>query len=534
MIGSLILALGLLFSTVAASHWFEDHYTPVKWMVVHFTATLALAYVLISQIKKREPIEVPSFFFFRWARWLFLFLIFLYTLSLLNRPPVAYHGQILSWSSFINLALCSFFLNKNYSKNFQKILLWNVYLSTGCVLIYGYSQLFGFEFFPSLSHNEFPVSFFGFQNMTAELIGYSVLVQVFIIIHRFSAFSVFFLLITLIYLVPLQCRAVYVSLLPSLLPFFFYHSSFSLKKKIHSMIGLFVLTAIVCFFVYYTSNPIKAGNTQLRFIRWMNTLQMIAANPWGTGPDTYEFSYLPYHSSWKRDFEITERMISKSPHNSYLGFTAENGIFFSFVGAVFIILSFIHSIRFIPTLKHKKPPMISLVFSIFLFTIFEALFAFPLENALPFLITSLTTGIYLAELKKTGKKVNPLYFIPFFISSVFFSFFFFYSKYIEVNKAHEPKSLTLACKTFPVHWRSCLQKVKILLYKRNYFEAERELKVLLKRSPQNFLALRFLINTQLEQKHFHDACQTFSYYDSLFDNESSIHRILSQLCAKFP
>ncbi len=538
-LGIYAIGLGIVLCSVAYSSYLNDNYTPAKWIVVYLTATIVLLIAIFCDL---------SLAGFRSFRWPLVVLLIASSAIAIFRPQVAYHGQILDWAAFSGIALVVSGLCSREPRFFLKVWIGSVLAATFLVLVYGCLQLLGIDPLPEIFHNEFSASFFGFQNMTAEFVGYSLLVQLFVLVFMVKtkrARLCFFALLVLSvgYLGTLQCRAVYVALIPALAPFVYFRIRSDLRKKtvlafviLAFAVGMPVFVPVVTQSSFLgASKSAKVSNANIRIIRWLNTSQMILDHPLGTGPGSYEFAYLPYHLSRKVDYEVTERQLARSPHNAYLGLMAENGVI---VALMLIAIGVCFCFRLAKAGMRLKSPEAILVLSIFIFTATEAVFAFPLENAFPFLLIAVSVGVGGSLLRKAEGEIIQSAFQRFLLTILFVACaclgsLYSYSKIIEINAFNDLEKLEFACKAFPPNWRPCIRTAEIDIAKKQLVDAEVSLKRTLLGAPENFMALRYLSYVLFEQGRPKEGCQTLAHYDSLFGNQSSLHQGFKEICSAF-
>ncbi|MBI5139578.1 O-antigen ligase family protein [Candidatus Nomurabacteria bacterium] len=547
--------IGLILIPMLCLSSLSDQYTHVKWIAFYFVAFFSSIFTLIN----RERILLPRL---GKISYIFLLVIVFYVLSaLLNQGN--YENQLLDWLTFFTTTLLAYnlFINENIFPEFffQLNLLALLLIST-----YGFLQYFGIQLFSALAINEFPSSFFGFQNMSAEFVGSSLILQTVYFFYCQSSWSrlrknihILLLLIAHLYLFFLSSRTAFASVIVanSILFIFFYNQRWKFLTIISTALVLLMFPALhykpqKSIFNQQTqkslsieSNPLKSGfnfsiektqisalkkeNINIRFRRWRNTLELFKKN-WlfGIGPGNYEFGYIPFQSSVFQDPESTENSIVRSPHNGYLEALAENGLFFTLSLAVLVGWMLL---KLFFTLPHTRNQSIckTLAAALLVYILTTAFTAFPLENAYPFYLTALSVGFLLSLICKeywifsNFKKI--ILFSLFTLGIGILGAFFTLSKFNENNFSRDKTRVNFACNFFPSNWKACSSKATLELEKGKLVEAERTVKKILAKSPNNFVAIRLLSLALLKQSKWHEACIALKIYDDLFYSESSLH-----------
>lgn len=533
------IGIGYVLIPIAFSSFLSDPYSPTKWLVTYFLAfSILLSFTYVSKFEVRLP-KLGLF------GWLLAAVTGSYVISFLMNLPGAYENHFLDAVVFIKLAIISFnFFTRKEGSILKLISPYNA-IATTLVLIYGGFQYFGAEPFPSLIHNEFPSSTFGFQNMAAEFIGISILIQVSSLKQwfdirrtRWTGFALLVLLITsLAYQYVLICRSANYALVASLLPFFFLVP----RKVLPKILPLALLGGAIVLWLslgrgYKTQDiqAIKEGNTQIRIIRWRNTLALIQAHPFGIGPGHYEFGYLPFRSSWQEDPEARENLVVRSPHNGYLEAMAESGIVFGSLLILALVLLMAKLFRLCST-QHKLEDI--LASSILIFIAVDALFAFPMENAYPFYVAAIFMGYILTRIHRESYHPRKIW-TGIGIGSAtaivgFLGLAFGFSKIIEVNWAENYSMTALACDHFPSNWRPCIHKARFELKEGKPGKAVVTLQNVLGFQEHNFLGLRLLSYAYFELGRPIDGCQALKKYDALFGEASSLHSGYLKLCKDY-
>ena len=541
-----VLGLGFLLIPISCTSYLNDNYTPTKWAVVYALSLMAL---LCSLFNKSAAFKLPKL---GWGAPLLFSLGFFYLLGMVLHAPGPFENSILDTITLVSITFISFNLFSKNSGILLVLLRYN-FFATLLVVAYSFCQMGGFELFESLRHNEFPVSFFGFQNMTAEFLGLSILMQIAHVyfkqrlegghkqIKKLILIAVPLLVLSFSLLLILKSRAAILSLGLGLVPLAFMGWPVKLKKFAFAGVVLLALGglsyAVRLELRSANSNDpldaIKRTNSSIRLIRWQNTLELIKDHPFGVGPGNFEFSYLSYRDRHGLDPEASETMIAKSPHNGYLQALSDSGILYTI-----ILLLSIGWLAALNMSKSKGPFDISkaLPLGILIFILVDAGVAFPMENAYPFFVMAVFLGQMISVFEPVANSdrgaqalLGVLSLITLYLGPAFV-----FSKWIEANEPEDRTLNDIACGLFTSNWRTCLNLAQIDLKMHHPLEAEKTLQSVLKRSPNHFVALKLLSFASFEQKKPGLACVALSKYDFLFSNSSSMHKAYIDLCNGSP
>lgn len=485
------ISLGFFLIPLVCSSYFVDNYTPVKWAALYLIAILALVELLLS----RRTLYMPS-----WGAWAPLALIAAWIPCLIN--PGHYEGVVLDAIAGIILILAVYTRNGDSIDVIQK---WNI-AATVCVLFYMALQMFHVEPFPLLWHNNYPASTFGFQNMTAEFLGISFLLQFFGKTRpTWWTFALIFL--TGVAILSMECRTVILAVMAANLAM----GSFKMPKRAALASGIIVVLIVL----FTLSNQSKTATASTRLIRWANTATMIYDHPMGVGPGNYGFEYTHYKSAYKTDTDISEHYMAKSPHNAYLGLAAEWGLPFFFI-VLMAIISLFYSV---------KDPLFR---GVLVFLLVDAIFAFPMDCAYLYFVAAVILGMGLKQipLKLVEFKPYPMVIVFFTITALSFSFV--YSKFVESSRTEDLEANHWACLAFPSNWRPCAQEAFLLGQSGHDVEAEAKLRKILEKSPSNYAATRLLAWSLLRQNRQPAGLEQVKKYDDLFDGRTEFHGMVSQ------
>ena len=112
---------------------------------------------------------------------------------------------------------------------------------------------------------------------------------------------------------------------------------------------------------------------------WKASWKMIQDHPWGVGSDRFDYAFLPYKMQF---MPLREQEIEKSPHNEYLRFLSEEGLWVCFLGCILMMSLFHQGFRAAQAKKSMLPGIFFYVLSYF--TRFKPCFNFHWRILSPF------------------------------------------------------------------------------------------------------------------------------------------------------
>jgi hypothetical protein len=249
---------------------------------------------------------------------------------------------------------------------------------------------------------------------------------------------------------------------------------------------------------------------------------MIQEHPFGIAPGRFEFEYIPYHNSVLKDEEISEKIIVKTPHNSYLQAAVEGGVLFFLI---LMTLTFVF-IRFLLNQKKIAEIKISLLF--FTFILVNCFFEFPLDNLYPFFMTAVFLGISLAQKPWKPQHLPPAYLIFPTVALGYFSCIFLSAELLH-QKRNYP-SCTIACALFPDNWHFCLRKIQLQYNARHYHASIAITQELLRYNPHHFTYLWYLFYAYALIGEKEKSCEVLKRYDDLFGQSNTLHQYVKGYC----
>ena len=394
-------------------------------------------------------------------------------------------GQILDWSAF---ALLAYFVASLPRPNRSHLLNGLAYGAAGAGAAISFWQVFTWAG-PGAA---FELGFFGFQNHWAEFLGFG-LVGMFAIRDR-SRFASLLIAPLIFGLALTHCRSVQLAVLAGAIalsvtqlrarrPFWvtvsllvFSLLPFGISKVLRTAESRISIATVVAFAHATPTQPsrgfdletVKAGNTELRLNRWVNSLALVKENPWlGHGLGGFEFAYRKLGPA--ADPETTPQNVVRSPHNAYLELAVEIGI-----PIALLVLSLIATMLRSFAVRHFVQTFSPLPLGLLIYWMTDAVFAFPLELPFPFLTAAGLLGVFAGEFDHVPhpgvshrtwgfRRLGSFATIAGLLGLVGAGALFSY----QANQALFVPDVA-ACERFPSVWRSCLRSVDHLAAQGNW------------------------------------------------------------------
>ena len=306
---------------------FDYFYSSSKWLYLY-----ALAFILINLfifLPKKFKFPKPDKNRFI----IFVILGLLFAASVFSNSPIFVYPVITHFLLGLIFFLISF---NSYSgdkeESLDKVAKFNL-IGTSVVLLVCLFQLFkipGLEFL-GIDPGQFGATL-GNPNFLGEYLGLSIIIQIFSLNKKRSSYKklkIIFLLLSLVVIYITHCRSALLALMIALI-----FTYLGLIKKYWKK--SFLIMSILAFLIFVTSSlsekpffPIKSGSNKARFIRYVNSLYMVKDRPFfGFGPDKFLSAYLPFKEKYKNDPEISQNVLEKNLHSTYLEIMVEYGHLF--------------------------------------------------------------------------------------------------------------------------------------------------------------------------------------------------------------
>jgi O-antigen ligase len=531
---------------VTVSKQFSQSFTTPKWVLIYVCGVLSLIQIFIKgkfylpQFSPRQKILASLLItslllnFFREG-------FDLYSTSTLNRLSfwlLVCHG-VSVFSSF------------KKAEDSCRLIIYLLVFPVFLVITGALCQILGYFFdLINLDVNFLRVSTFGNKNILAEFLGFSlVLFLAFIDSNDLKLkYSLKVLSAALmVYLYFLECRSVFLALLVT--------CAFLLIRK---RLKFRTLQEILCYAAvlfallhlpkpgFTTINNVSqiksefpwllstitdpTGRSFSLFERinfWKASWEMIQDHPWGIGSDRFDYAFLPYKMQF---MSLREMAIEKSPHNEYLRFLSEEGLWVCFLGCILIMSLFYQGGRAAQANKNHAAWDFFLCFVIFY--AIQALFQFPLENPFPFLLGSLMTAFFFVHLYpslsiiklKRAFLIAPLVLYSTFAGAISLAHYYVGTAPSDLEK------MKMATWLDPSNWHAALYSMENTFLRREYEETLRQAINELTKRPYNFPALYWKGSSEYSLGLISQACGTFSLYDDLFEGNSRHHAYFEEIC----
>lgn len=501
-----------------------DQYLEIKWFALYCLAPLSMLATLFLQ-PKQLPKDRESFFCKKFRRVFIALLAITVTLVVEN--------VVRNWPSFGAESLYQLFCSAlllasiiavpaSFSRKSCFVASALGFAATVCVGIVaaiGLAQasgsellklIFGFDFW----RNDFPSSTFGFQNITAEYIGLSLIAVVVLVICNpkaslavsGSAWGIFIL--GLFYLVILSSRASGLALFISIASLGFL-DSYVRRRFCVKRWSVFAATLFACVAIFMhqgkeilssfrpqgepvnvssVQSPVKAfqkhpellqrleavksTNKKIRIIRWMNTIHMIQANPLGVGINGYPYRYLVYRSSYQSDPEAEGGFMPYNPHNAYLELLVEMGALV-FLGVILLMGCLLFGLCRLFADESKDEygvsssyGIYSLSLAFFVFLAVDAFFAFPMELPFTQFVATISVWPVLEWVSKgsglSGQLLKKRLLLPVLIPAFVFGLILSALSSTPIHDwMPQVRGAELVCRMLGEKWENCLLAGKI-------------------------------------------------------------------------
>lgn len=545
----------LLFLAVplAAAPGFWDQFTSVKWYVLE---ALAATWFLV-ELWGCGSRGWPAFVRRHWAVASGLGLL---VVASCLRRGVAWGGAaLLDRLSFVLLALASFWYfrrNQGRTKTIEAA----TWATTALVAVVGLAQALGWDPLPYLRAGDHRSAFFGNVNMTAQFLGFAVVILT-ARDHRTAAARVrtflreLLLVLSFVYLCLLGCRSVFVALGVALVVRLL-TGRVSLRRL---AVTLATAALLVLLLLGHgsalgprsasTSNPglrpvaDKVASTAMRLAVWRGTLELIRDHPLGVGSASFAEAFIPYQLGLE---EIsTETLLFRSPHNEYLRTLAEDGAIVAVLAAC-ALLCLLRALWAQPQRARGASDSRSLLASGAAFFAVEAFFQFPFGTAFGALMAAVLLGLALASLEtpssipesgRTGRRPRLCWPASGTLAAAVVVVLLgrtAASEWLFVNRSRRAQAQDAACRLDPRNLPACVTAAWLDAAAGRRAEARARLVRVLRRVPYYHPAIRLLAEVAAVDGDRRAACRYLWIYDQLFRGRSSVRPHLESICGAAP
>lgn len=384
------------------------------------------------------------------------------------------------------------------------------------------------------SQNMAPIGLFGHQNIFATFIGVVTLLQVVYARHksaRWYSILILFFAIEWMLIRFLEARSAAIGLcfgglIIGIIADLQKLRSSTLHQRLALLMGFIAVIGTCAFcFQKMSVSQTKRTNTEVRMIRWMNTLSMIWKNPWGIGPGRYEFEYLPYARSWDIDYEANEDVIIAHAHNEIIEFVAEFGLLVSAAFFLFMSLAFVAALK--SRLQFGACGLLVFIFV-------DSLFSFPFHLPLTCYAASISFGVVVSPLLKdlVGHAQRKVRFVSLLIGLFLLAHgsLFVFAQYLDATQAVRSKTAKIVSRLLPSYWDLAYSVAYFAVEDRNYNDAKVILERILRQTPHNFMARGLSVRIAEENENHLEYCEELKKYIDIFHGESQYRPVYQSHC----
>jgi hypothetical protein len=529
---------------LAASPSLWDQFTTVKWYVLE---ALAAAWFL-TELWGYGSWGWPAFVQEHSRSCLLLAVLILLSSQ---RYGVAWAAPaLLDRLCFVLVALASYWYFRR-NEGWTGSLTLATTAATSLVVAVGLAQVLGWQPFPFLTAGDQRSAFFGNVNMTAQFLGFAV-----ILLLAGSggtspgraAFRETLVAAGFVYLYFLSCRSVFIALSGALVVLLAVRRLTALSLV--RMFGAATLVIVLLLhygpvwgrhLVHFLSWEVMAQkglSTEIRLAVWRNTLSLIRDHPLGVGSGNFGDAFIPYELGL--DMIPRESILFRTPHNEYLRALAEEGVVFGAVAAM-LLSSLFRKLNVSPRIAGWRSERGALFGAAIFFFAVEAFFQFPLGTAFGCLMGALLLGLASAELEGVpivkpaagdyarrwrwrglGTLVA--------LASLVVLGRLVASELLFVNHRGEVVAQETACRLNPRNLPACVTAAWLRARAGDRREARALLVQALQRSPYYHPAIRLFGEEAAANGDRQEGCLYLWIYDELFRERSAVHSRVGALC----
>jgi hypothetical protein len=432
-------------------------------------------------------------------------------------------------------------------------------VATSFVTFVGVAQALGWQPLSYLTAGDQRSAFFGNVNMTAQFLGFAVilLMTAGASASQSRALAVLhdaLLALSFAYLYLLSCRSVFLALGIALVLLLA-----TKRLTIGSLartLGVATLAVLLLPRLESALRPLwvspqstqvrmatdKAASTAVRLEVWRATLDLILDHPLGVGSANFGEAFIPYQLGLETI--PGEAVLFRTPHNEYLRTVAEEGIVFAVLVGWFLF-SLLRRLSAAPQVARGRSDLGSFLLAGMAFFAVEAFFQFPFGTAVGCLMAALLLGLALAALEPAapsvaavtdhGTKVSWRVLGTMAAAAVFVLLgCVVASELLFVNGNRDLGAQKAACRLNPRNLPACVTAAWLHAGAGNRREARAGLVRILRRSPYYHPAIRTLGEIAAADGDNPGACLYLWTYDQLFRGRSPVHSRLPTLCGNAP
>lgn len=519
------LVFGGFLIPLVWSRYLNDNFTEPKWFALRLTAGLSLAYLAL----RRKPILLPRF-----NLALGLTLSLWLALSLLN--PIlqgTFYWPADLWldrAAVCALTIC-FFQFESVDELFLGVR-WPVSLAAITVCAISLTQFILYRVIESQPSVRFFAGTFGENNMCAQFLCLALAVVLPLrqsaIRTRWFYWSSLVSVVIFTFLNLHQSRSALIGagLIVTLLTFLHGKREF-IRIGCIAALGLLLSVGLQSLQKTAAVPTDKSNSTADRKELYLETANMIWQVPFGVGSGRYEFDSIPFLKGGK--FQAGEAMVYKSPHSEPLRFLAEEGIAWSIVAglAMLMIFGFKQLFR---SLRAGDPQAIA-ISAVCLALTPEFLFQFPLENAVPLYFFGFLVAARLKRIENPVVSQGLSKYVIGFIAVVVVSFasLFAFSNY-QATTAVRSEEYVSACHRSTYNWFLCTSAARAAIESGDTKTGRALMLDELSRRPFDYMALRNLGIAEWTEGKKERACEYFVREQLLLGPENTNREFTESNC----
>jgi hypothetical protein len=521
----------LLFLAVplAAAPQFWDQFTTVKWYVLELLAVLFFLVELLGHEASGWPAFVKR------RALIVLALAGLILANVLRGGVALAAAPLLERATFVMLALAFFWYAARPGRTGPMTA--GTALATAAVTGVGLAQVFGLRPLPGLTAGDPQASFLGNVNITAQYLGFAIVILLTSSSRGFSkrralaltAGRLLLVASSLVYLVFLSSRSVVLALLCAA-------GALVAVRRVALLPGVLLAAAAACVAFLAQLGPAgsvahdlrvnKATSLEQRRIAWTGTLQMIRDHPLGVGSASFGEAFIPYRS--RVDSGPDESRVFLHPHNEYLRILAEEGVLVFLLGLLLLV----------SLCRERRGPLApSWLMPMAVFLAVESFFQFPLALATGSLMSAALLGFALAALEpgaRTPSRAMRLWQAAGVTAALLVLTEVYRvarSEYLFVNRPDDAASQDLACGLNPRNRQACVLSAWLHARDGDSRGTRERLVQVLERAPYDLPAIKLLGEEALVRGDRETGCLCLWIYDGLLRWQSSVHERLTRTCA---
>jgi hypothetical protein len=532
---------------LAASPWFWDQFTTVKWYALE---ALSVLWFLV-EVWRCGSSGWPSFVRDRWPVALLLGLL---VLGSCLRGGLAWAGPaLLDRASFVLLTLAAFwYFGRNRGRTGRLEAATGI--AASFVVAVGLAQAMGGDPLAYLAGGDHRSAFFGNVNMAAQFQGFAVVLLTAGSRRAGGRRALGWLregllALSVAWLYLLSCRSVLLGLSVAILALLL--TKRLAARALARTLGLATMVVLSLLWLGPLIGPRsapapdprpmadKATSTAIRLAVWRGTLGMIRDHPLGVGSANFGEAFIPYQLGLEQ--VSTGDLLFRTPHSELLRALAEEGIVFVVVVA-FFLLSLLRALRraFHATPEGSSPP--ALLVAGFPFLAVEAFFQFPFGTAYGCLMAAVLLGLALAQVDRpaastwaraarwswrlAGTTVA-------FAAAVLLARDVA-SEWLFVNLHQDLGAQDAACRLDPRNLPACVTAAWLQGAEGDRPGARARLVRVLEDAPYYHPAIRLLGEIAIRDGDRQGACLYLWVYDQLFRGRSAVHSRLHSWCGDTP